>query len=103
MPRFVNFWTPLALSFLTASLAACSTTPAIRTETVVVLPPKELRVQCNPPVTVASKSTRDIRDNSLARKSAYEQCAIRMGKLLGWLDEAERVQATNAQKPPASK
>ena len=103
MPRFVNFWIPLALSFLTASLAACSTTPVIRTETVYVIPPKQLRVACTPPLTVESKSTRDIRDNSLARKSAYEQCALRMANLLGWLDEAEKLQATDSEKQAASK
>ena len=106
MPRFVNFWIPLALSFLTASLAACSTTPAkpiVETVQVYVIPPKQLRVACTPPLTVESKSTRDIRDNSLARKSAYEQCALRMANLLGWLDEAEKLQATNSEKQAASK
>ena len=103
MPRFVNFWTPLALSFLTLSLAACSMTrakekPVVEVRTVFVIPPQELRGKCVDPVTVSSKTTRDIRDNSLARKSAYEQCAIRMNKLLGWLDEAEKLQATNAEK-----
>lgn len=69
--------------------------PVVEVHIEYVMPPKELRVKCVDPVTVASKSTRDIRDNSLARKSAYEQCAIRMSKLLGWLDEAE---AANVKK-----
>lgn len=79
-------------------LPACSTTPVIEQRVEYVNPPKALRVLCAPPVTVPSKSVRDMRDNSLARKSAYETCAIRMANLLEWLDEAERIQAADAEK-----
>lgn len=68
-----------------------------------VIPPKQLRAKCVDPVTVEAQSVRDIRDNSLARKIAYEQCAIRMTSLLEWLYDAEKLQAADAEKSATHK
>lgn len=62
-----------------------------------------MRVACADPITVAAQDIRDIRDNSLARKSAYEKCALKMGTLLEWLNDAEKLQAADAKKQASPK
>ena len=71
-------------SILMCLTAACSTTPAVRTEVKVLWPPDGLLKRCVPPKTIPTVTGRDMAANSRERQSAYEKCEARMNCLIEW-------------------